>query len=278
MKTKYLAVLLVIPFLLTACGNKQDESSIEPSIYTAVALTLTANPTITTEVEEPTATPTPTLESVATATQAMMPSQAYPTTIVDTCNLATYLSDVTIPDNTVLSPSEEFTKTWKVKNTGSCAWSTSYSIKFVSGSQMSGSRTYLTSAVASGTSTDVSVELVAPSTTGTYTGYWQMSDESGNLFGSSLYLTIIISSTPTGTITTTGTITYTPTITPTRTQTPIYIVITATPAPTSTAAPTATSAPTATTAPTAIPATSTPAPTTAPTTEPTTEPTATTGA
>lgn len=204
MKTKYFAFLIILPFLLTACGNKQYDSTIQPSIYTAVAQTLTANPTQAIPTPEVTATATPTVEAPATATQQMMPSQASPTTALNTCNLAAFLSDVTIPDNTVVAAGKKFTKTWKIKNMGACTWTTAYSIKFTGGSQMSGARTYLKTTVAPATSMDISVDLVAPSTTGTYTGYWQMADDSGSVFGTSLYLTIIVSATPTGTITTTG--------------------------------------------------------------------------
>jgi hypothetical protein len=158
----------------------------------------------------------------------------------------------------VLSPGEAFTKKWAVKNTGSCTWNASYSVKFISGAQMSGVTTKINKEVVSQTSLEVAVDLIAPMTSGTYTGYWQMANDSGSLFGTSFYVKIIVAAAPTGTTTTTAT------ITPTRTWTPIIIIVTATPGPTNTSIPTAvptkTPAPTNTTVPTEIAPTETPMP------------------
>lgn len=255
MKPKQFVILFLFPLILISCGLKGESTSIQPSIYTAVAETLTANPTKTpVEANQDTAISTEEIQNTPTpeaATQQATATRVIVTSAPGDCNEATYVSDVTIPDNTLLSPGASFTKTWIVKNTGSCTWTTDYELKFVNGSQMSGATTHITAAVAPQTSAQVSVDLVAPSTAGTYTGYWQMADDSGSLFGDSLYLTIIIAATPTGTITSTTTITLTPTITPTRTNTPVYIIITATPGPSDTPVPTATRAPTSTTKTTA---------------------------
>lgn len=248
MKNRHLAFILILPLLLAACGSKQEDSSaIQPSIYTAVAQTLTANPTRTVE-SEPTEAPTATQTNTATVFPTVFVTQSYNVTYQDSCNQATYLSDETIPDNTVLSAGKSFKKTWKIKNTGTCTWSTSYSVRFVSGTQMSGATTYLSASVAPNSSVDVSVDLVAPSTAGTYSGYWQMADETGTIFASSFYLTIVIPSS-----TTTVTITATPTVTATPTQTPIYIVVTATPMPTGTPIPADTTVPSQTPTPTEVP-------------------------
>src|SRR5512134_681096 len=40
----------------------------------------------------------------------------------DSCHNSVYIADVTIPDNTVLSPGEDFEKIWRIQNTGSCVW------------------------------------------------------------------------------------------------------------------------------------------------------------
>ena len=52
---------------------------------------------------------------------------------------ATYLADVTIPDNTVIPPGTSFVKTWKLRNDGNCAWgpgTTVDSMMFVGGTMM----------------------------------------------------------------------------------------------------------------------------------------------
>src|SRR5512135_3113735 len=46
------------------------------------------------------------------------------------CDQAAYVRDVTIPDGTLFMPGTSFTKTWEIKNTGTCAWDGTYSIVF----------------------------------------------------------------------------------------------------------------------------------------------------
>ncbi|MBI2332298.1 MAG: hypothetical protein HYU84_09110, partial [Chloroflexi bacterium] len=132
------------------------------------------------------------------------------------------------PDGTVLTPGSAFTKTWSLQNTGSCDWTTSYSIVFYSGNSMSGATTALSAAVSPGGSTDVSVSLTAPSTSGSYTGYWRLQNASGTSFGEAVYVQIAVSgSTPTPTSTSTATdeseeeATSTPTSTTSPTETPV---------------------------------------------------------
>ena len=47
---------------------------------------------------------------------------------------ATFLADITYPDNTVVTTGETFTKTWEIRNDGDCAWGPGYTIEGVSGS------------------------------------------------------------------------------------------------------------------------------------------------
>ncbi|MGE5375455.1 MAG: hypothetical protein ACM3XO_10390 [Bacteroidota bacterium] len=43
---------------------------------------------------------------------------SYNSATANGCNHAGYISDVTIPDETVLAPGESFNKTWEFQNTG----------------------------------------------------------------------------------------------------------------------------------------------------------------
>ena len=60
------------------------------------------------------------------------------------------------------------------KTTARAHWTTAYQISFVGGDRMSGADTALVALVPSGGQSDVSVQLAAPTTAGTYTGQWQM--------------------------------------------------------------------------------------------------------
>ena len=100
------------------------------------------------------------------------------------CDRAQFITDVTVPDGTVFAPNTVFTKTWRLKNVGTCTWTTSYALMFASGEKMGGSDSVpMPTNVAPGQTVDVSVVLTAPATAGTYRGYWKFKNASGVPFG-----------------------------------------------------------------------------------------------
>jgi hypothetical protein len=127
-----------------------------------------------------TATPNPTEPGQPTAT-----STPVPTPIVVGCtDQAAFVSDVTIPDNTNLLPGQSFVKTWRLRNTGTCTWDSTYALVFVGGDQMGGAFSVpLGRSVAPGQTVDLSVTLTAPTATGTFQGKWQLRNADGDLFG-----------------------------------------------------------------------------------------------
>lgn len=136
--------------------------------------TLTPLPTFTQVI----ITPAPTWTPLPTFTQI----PATPTPLP--CNLAQFVSDVTVPDGTSFNPGAVFVKTWRLKNVGSCTWNTDYDLFYVNGDKMNGSTLVaLPKKVNPGETVDVSVQLTAPSTPGTYLGNWQLRSGSGQTFG-----------------------------------------------------------------------------------------------
>lgn len=100
------------------------------------------------------------------------------------CDKAVFVSDVTIPDGTTLTAGASFTKTWRVRNDGSCTWTTSYALVFVSGDLLGASPAVsLPSSVAPGQTVDISVNMKAPTAPGQYRSYWQLRNASGKKFG-----------------------------------------------------------------------------------------------
>jgi hypothetical protein len=92
--------------------------------------------------------------------------------------------DISIPDDTNLDPGVGFTKTWRLVNTGSCAWTTQYALVWFSGESLGVNRAvYLTNQVEPGQTTDISVEMLAPTRPGGYQSNWKIRDPEGNLFG-----------------------------------------------------------------------------------------------
>ncbi len=97
-------------------------------------------------------------------------------------NQVTFVEDVSIPDDTVFAPGEVFTKTWKVRNTGTCNWIPGYQLAYVAGDQMEGENRPIPLVLA-GDEEDLSVVLRAPLAAGEYRGDWQLQNESGDFFG-----------------------------------------------------------------------------------------------
>lgn len=100
------------------------------------------------------------------------------------CNWARFVEDVTIEDRTVLDESEAFTKVWRLENIGDCTWTTEYEVFFSAGYRMSAPAVInMPETVAPGETVDISMDMVAPGEPGTYTGYWLLRDETGDIFG-----------------------------------------------------------------------------------------------
>ncbi len=99
-------------------------------------------------------------------------------------NRAALMAHVTVPPGTTLAAGSRFIKTWRLLNTGTCVWSTDYSLAFIVGEPMGGSAAVpLGAPVAPGYTAELSVALVAPDAAGTYTGEWLLRDEDGQGFG-----------------------------------------------------------------------------------------------
>ncbi len=210
MFTKRLRPLLFIAgtlLLLTACNF--PGSSVQPTIgpdliYTAAAQTLiaqqtqaaqgtpiilpsptTGGPTATatsTVVVLPTNTPLPPTNTPL-PTNTPVPPTATPIPIP--CDRATFVKDITVPDNTEIAAGTTFVKTWQLKNNGSCTWTSGYALVFYNGDAMSGpaSAPITNGTVPPGSTIDISVTLIAPTAPGSYKGNWRLRNSGGAIFG-----------------------------------------------------------------------------------------------
>src|SRR5512146_3583711 len=80
-----------------------------------------------------TETPQPPTEAAAVGTEGTASVSPTPS-----CYRLKYVRDVTIPDNTLMTPAEVFTKTWQVENSGTCAWRPGFKLALVGGNAMGG--------------------------------------------------------------------------------------------------------------------------------------------
>ena len=174
--------LLTLIVLMLACGptaTPEVTLSIEDSAATAVALTQTAHAIALGSLAPDTETPGPTatLTAEPTSTNTPVPS---PTPF---CDRASFISE-SIPDGMDFEPDTPFTKSWRLQNAGNCTWTTEYSLVFDHGELMSALTIVpLSGNVAPGQEVDVEVDMVSPSTEGTYTGHWMLRNNAGVLFG-----------------------------------------------------------------------------------------------
>ncbi len=100
------------------------------------------------------------------------------------CDAALFVADVTVPDGSIFPPSTPFVKTWRLKNVGTCAWTTSYKLVFAGGSDLSAPEaTLLPTTVAPGATVDLSLNMVSLAGDSTYRGYWQLMNAAGARFG-----------------------------------------------------------------------------------------------
>jgi hypothetical protein len=100
------------------------------------------------------------------------------------CNAVNFVADITIPDGTKFAPDAEFTKTWQIRNVGSCVWNSRYDLVFVEGNRMGASKAIgLPGKVRPGERLNISIELESPGAAGKYRGYWMLRSDTGEWFG-----------------------------------------------------------------------------------------------
>ena len=181
---------------LTACGGNAGAAATMDldAVRTEAVATYIAHQTPGTKIAAPaTFTPAP----ISTNT----PSNETPTPTYDpksSCYDLLWLADVTIPDYSRMKAGEVFTKTWKVQNTGGCAWAPGFTFSLIGGEAMNGRTLILTEPVPVGAKVDLSIEMVAPTgRSGVIAGTWQMADNKGNFFGDALSVYIDMGGEPT---------------------------------------------------------------------------------
>jgi hypothetical protein len=201
-KHRHYTFLLILIMFLSACSSSEGEASPTPepeAVLTAAAetaiaqMTENANPL-------PTSTSNPNVAGIAPTATQEVPNSApvtatisapQPTPITGGVDQAEFWADVTIPDGTDFNPGEEFTKIWKLRNSGTNTWTPEYEFAFFNGEQMSASEMVpIVGNIQPGETTDVSVDMVAPQASGNYLGYWKMRDPAGEFFEYAVYVQI----------------------------------------------------------------------------------------
>lgn len=102
------------------------------------------------------------------------------------CLKASFVQDVTIPDNTQMSKGEAFVKTWRLKNSGTCDWPQStVLVKVQSG--LGGAESVAVGSVAVGETVDISVDLATPDSDGSFSGKYALKVDDVEIPGGDVY-------------------------------------------------------------------------------------------
>lgn len=221
-----LSILFALALLLSACGPDATPTSSADVFLTEGVNTIVASYFGTQTASAPTATVPipPTLTPMPSATFQQLPTApavtptftfiyytatATPYTVTPTgtfytattnagtlaygCKNLLLIADVNYPSGTDVKPGENFTKTWKVANNGTCQWENFFALSQISGTDFDAPNKRLGKVIAVNDWTEISLNMDAPKKEGTYTAYWRMSDGEGHLFGSTLGVTIRVS-------------------------------------------------------------------------------------
>jgi len=202
-------LLVLSSLLFNACssGDENATPTLQPEQIKTLAVATFSSGLTQTALAMPTGTPSPSPTASNTLgptnTLQASPTQGGEALPTASCYRLAFVSDVTVPDNTAMSPGEIFTKTWRVRNSGSCNWEIGFKFKLTYGDSMGGAALTLDKTVPPGEETDISIVMTAPSDAGSYQGNWRMTSTNGTFFGDEVYVLITVgegkTSTPTGT-------------------------------------------------------------------------------
>jgi hypothetical protein len=231
-KKKTLVLLFIITLTLTACNVGAtpaptiDINAINTAAVSTAFAQISAQQTMT-ALAAPSSTPLPTTTPLSQVTVALptaaavsptgnagvLPTVSFNTTpvagitpvgglpapagqIAPTgvgCNNLTFIADVTIPDGTVFDGGEDFEKTWRVQNSGTCMWDEGYKLVYIGGDEELDPYDLefkFRDFVAAGATAELSIDLTAPLSFGRFTANWQMQADNGEFFGQELTVSI----------------------------------------------------------------------------------------
>lgn len=169
---KIWTLTLVVALSLAACVKISPQQATPTRVRFVTATLPPTKPGLALATDTPTGT-----SDASTTRTPGTPAETRPEAGPCT-DSAVLLEDVTVPDNARMQRGEKFTKTWRFRNNGKCNWS-GYTIAFVAGDRMGSPDSAPVPQTNAGETVDVSVELVAPSLDGSYTGYYELKNAGG---------------------------------------------------------------------------------------------------
>lgn len=142
----------------------------------------------------------PTIIVVQAVTQgADLPSQSIPTA-GPTSSLNSpgcvddlmYINDINYPDGSEVSHGSIIQKQWIVQNSGTCTWTSGYTIRNVDGPSMNATPSQALTSAVPGSQVTIVITFIAPSQPGEYKSSWQPYSPEGQPFSKPIWIDIIV--------------------------------------------------------------------------------------
>jgi uncharacterized protein YkwD len=180
---KLFVLTTLVTLVLSACsGGAPTEAATVPPTETlaATALVSITEPSAATETST-----TPSIEASATQSSATLPTMTptlgtpFPTNPADCTNSASFVADITIPDNTNVAGGTKFTKIWRIANNGTCVWNPTYTVTHYSDETLAAPDSVPLPITYPGQTADISIDLTAPNSTGTHRGNYVIKNPAG---------------------------------------------------------------------------------------------------
>lgn len=178
---RLMLVTVLTALILSACGALGQQA---PTATPAPTNTDTPAPTVTQAIiaTEPQATATTDATLIA-ATEAAASSPTVdasrPTNAPDCKNSASFVADVTVPDNTEIEAGATFIKTWRISNTGTCVWGPDYTLVYYSDERMGAPASIPIPVTYPGQNADITISLTAPKSVGAHRANFVIKNSAG---------------------------------------------------------------------------------------------------
>ncbi len=166
MRKDAVGIFLFLVLIISACAPQAPPITAAPASTDAQSATRT---------ETAASAVTPTVDASVTST----PTTPIPSNAPDCVNSAAFVQDVTVPDRSGIPAGTVFTKTWRVKNTGTCVWTPEYVLTHYSEENMAAPFSTPLSVAFPGETIDISVNLTAPGVIGDHTGFFVIRNPAG---------------------------------------------------------------------------------------------------
>jgi hypothetical protein len=181
---KFVSVFIFVFLILTltACAPEPDFTPFVPPSNPIEPSTTETPPASPAQIGSPMSLP-PSLTNTPAPTGTSLPCT----------NDVTFGQDLTVPDGSEVLPGSAIDKQWRVTNSGTCNWDSTYRLKLIFGEALGASTEQALYPARAGTEATLRIVFIAPLEEGTYQSAWQAFGPEGEAFGDSVFMQIIVS-------------------------------------------------------------------------------------